>query len=238
MAERRKKVFVGELPDDFLRLTLPSWSGAPADVDGRPIVVQFAQPQPLSFVPPNTRGRIQVTIMEANLVKNYGLVRMDPYCRVRVGNSTFETPTKISAGRQPVWNRVVHAYLPNNVESIYVQIFDEKAFSQDECVAWAHVMLPCGIFANETIEDWFPLSGQQGEGQEGMIHLSFSFHPLQNPAVQEPQPQFQPVVIKDEDIKELKEMFATVDEEVIRSILEQHHGDKNGACNALLEMMS
>lgn len=40
-----------------------------------------------SFMPPHTRGRIAVKIVEAKLTKNYGLpgVRMDPYVRVRIG---------------------------------------------------------------------------------------------------------------------------------------------------------
>lgn len=45
--------------------------------------------------------------------------------RLRVGHAVFETQTKLSGGRSPVWNRTVHAYLPNGVESIYIQIFDE-----------------------------------------------------------------------------------------------------------------
>lgn len=45
--------------------------------------------------------------------------------RLRVGHAVFETQTKLSGGRSPVWNRTVHAYLPNGVESIYVQIYDE-----------------------------------------------------------------------------------------------------------------
>lgn len=138
VAERRRQVLVGELPPDFLRLIVPREQVA---------ATQQLVPQQLvyaggSFVPPNTRGRVSITIADANLVRNYGIVRMDPYCRLRVGHAVFETQTKLSGGRSPVWNRTVHAYLPNGVESIYVQIYDEKAFSADECVAWAHVILP------------------------------------------------------------------------------------------------
>ena len=50
------------------------------------------------------------------------------YCRLRVGHTVFETQTKLSGGRSPMWNRTVHAYLPNGVESIYIQIFDEVSF--------------------------------------------------------------------------------------------------------------
>lgn len=63
--------------------------------------------------------------MEAKLTKNYGFVRMDPYVRVRVGNTIFETPTAVNGGKTPTWNRTINAYLPNDVESIYLQIFDE-----------------------------------------------------------------------------------------------------------------
>ncbi|EPB74606.1 C2 domain protein [Ancylostoma ceylanicum] len=172
VADRRRQVLVGELPPDFLRLIVPREQEA----------TSFPQQQLVyaggSFVPPNTRGRVSITIADANLVRNYGIVRMDPYCRLRVGHAVFETQTKLSGGRSPVWNRTVHAYLPNGVESIYIQIFDEKAFGADECVAWAHVMLPQAIFSGETIDDYYPLSGQQGEGKEGMLHLIISFAPV------------------------------------------------------------
>ena len=93
-------------------------------------------------MPPHTRGRLAVKIVEAKLSKNYGLpgVRMDPYVRLRigkilenkgkfnmniVGNTLFETPTCVNGGKAPHWNRTVNAYLPDDVESIYLQIFDE-----------------------------------------------------------------------------------------------------------------
>lgn len=66
------QVLVGELPPHFLRLAVPIQQTAEPEI---------VQPRMVSFVPPNTRGRLSVTILEANLVKNYGLVRMDPYCR-------------------------------------------------------------------------------------------------------------------------------------------------------------
>lgn len=50
---------------------------------------------------------------------------MDPYVRVRVGNTIFETPTSVNGGKIPTWNRIINAYLPNEVESIFLQIFDE-----------------------------------------------------------------------------------------------------------------
>lgn len=54
---------------------------------------------------------------------------MDPYVRVRVGNTLFETPTSVNGGKTPSWNRTVNAYLPNEVDSIYIQIYDEVQFT-------------------------------------------------------------------------------------------------------------
>lgn len=45
----------------------------------------------------------------------------------------------------------------------------------DELIAWANIILPPAVLKGETREEWFPLSGKQGEGLEGMIHLVLSF---------------------------------------------------------------
>ncbi|CAG9534084.1 unnamed protein product [Cercopithifilaria johnstoni] len=188
-AERRKKVFLDQLPEDFLRIVSPistqshqQQSMVPFYIADPNLIAQQALLQAqcafYSFAPPNTRGRISITIIEARLVKNYGLVRMDPYCSVRVANAIFETPKNVNGGKTPKWNRVINAYLPYGVESIYLQVFDEKAFTADECIAWAHIILPNGIFGGEVIDDWYQLSGQQGEGKEGVINLIISFTPV------------------------------------------------------------
>ncbi|KAK6730300.1 hypothetical protein RB195_007018 [Necator americanus] len=116
-----------------------------------------------------------------------------------------------------------------------------KAFSADECVAWAHVMLPQAIFSGETIDDYYSLSGQQGEGKEGMIHLIISFAPVDAtlsaaailPSTASPP---LPVEITAEDTKELEVMFPGVDREVIRCVLEESRGDKDATVSVLLEM--
>lgn len=46
----------------------------------------------------------------------------------------------------------------------------------DELIAWGHIEIPPQVIQNgETHEDWYMLSGKQGDNQEGMINLVFSY---------------------------------------------------------------
>lgn len=65
--------------------------------------------------------------------------------------------------------------LPQGINTIYVEIFDERSFTMDELIAWTQVTIPKQVMQGDTHEDWYPLSGKQGEGVEGMINLVLSY---------------------------------------------------------------
>ena len=50
-------------------------------------------------------------IAQAKLTKNYGILRMDPYCRVRLANVVLESRVSPSGGKNPVWNDILSAYV-------------------------------------------------------------------------------------------------------------------------------
>lgn len=46
----------------------------------------------------------------------------------------------------------------------------------DELIAWGHIDIPPKVLqGGETHEDWYTLSGKQGDNLEGMINLVFSY---------------------------------------------------------------
>ena len=71
-----------------------------------------------------------VLLVEAKLAKNYGMTRMDPYCRVRVGHSVYETPTCSNGSKDPKWNKTFTCYLLQGVKTVDVEIYDECTFQQ------------------------------------------------------------------------------------------------------------
>lgn len=124
---------------------------------------------------PNVIGRLSITIAQAKLVRNYGLTRMDPYVRIRIGHFVYETQTDPNGGKNPHWNRVIHSQLPSGVQTIYVEVYDECSFKMDELIAWTEIRIGEAVLRGETHEDWYPLSGKQGDGVEGMLDVVMSF---------------------------------------------------------------
>ena len=51
----------------------------------------------------------------------------------------------------------------------------QRSFTVDDRVAWAYVTIPHAALNGETVDEWFPLSGKQGDEKEGMLNLVMTF---------------------------------------------------------------
>ncbi|XP_074611164.1 toll-interacting protein B-like isoform X2 [Acropora palmata] len=174
----RGNVMTGDLPEDFLRISPAMNQAVPA---GQMPVQYF---QPTAFMQPYQQpasGRLSITVQQAKLAKNYGVTRMDPYCRIRVGNHVFESTTAYNGSKNPRWNKLMSIPVPEGVKEIYVEIFDERAFSMDERIAWGLIPIKEEVFDGETLDDWYSLSGKQGDEKEGMINLVLAYRKVPAP---------------------------------------------------------
>ncbi|KAF5301461.1 hypothetical protein FQA39_LY02190 [Lamprigera yunnana] len=261
--ERRNRVFVGQLPDDFLRISVSRQQQQEA-ADRQAALALHQQSLTAQPCLSNPVGRLSITLAQAKLAKNYGISRMDPYCRVRVGHYVYETHTDPNGGKNPRWNKIIQCVFPQGVTSISIEIYDERSFTTDELIANATITIPQQVLNGETHEDWYPLNGKLGDGLEGMINIVLSYNVAPQPYMYPmgppimvvpnvggsripapmtvyttpsaaPQPQ-QPVILSEAELKQIKEMFPNIDTNVIKTVFEANRGDMNDTLNSLLRM--
>jgi len=193
--ERKQRALLGSLPQDFLRIPIEE---GPLDSEDKDHQMALALQRQMDLreqrqhapqrLDKNVTGRLTITIAEAKLSKNYGVTRMDPYARLRVGHQIYETPTCTNGAREPKWNKTINCFTVRGTKYIDVEIYDECTFSTDALIAHASIPIPDSVLlAQELCDDWWPLSGQEGDGKEGMIHLVLSMQLISpKPGVQVP----------------------------------------------------
>lgn len=168
-----------QLPDDFLRIPssyYPTPSPSDFNLTAQQARAIVAREAPLNDL-------IAISVVEAQLVKNYGLLKMDLYCKIRVGHTAVETETCLNGGKNPKWRELYHFNLQPGITSFHLEIYDQKSFSLDEKIAWLYEPIPPEVFQGITVERWYPLTGRSGQDKEGsvLVVLSFKRLPIMGP---------------------------------------------------------
>jgi len=260
----------GPLPESFLRIPGREEEEAGELQTGeeqrdREMALQLQRELALEARPQlrqNVLGRMTVTIVEARLNKNYGVTRMDPYARLRIGHNVYETPTCQNGAKEPKWNKTINCFVIAGTKSLDIEIYDECTFSTDSLIAHTNVPLTDSVLGAEIVDDWWPLSGQEGEEREGMVHLILSYQKLPPGAapVQGPQGGVAPSVsggkpmsytpsylpsqppppptLSPQDLEEFSKMFPEIEKSVIEAVFLQSRGSKEATVNALLQLGS
>lgn len=186
--------------------------------------------------------------------------------RVRAGHTAFETHTCSNGSKEPKWNKTFHCYLLQGIKTLDLEIYDECTFQQDALIAYGSIPLTDTVLVkHEVCDEWYALSGNEGAGKEGMIHIILSLQPIapgqpmqvqapqrvvrsvgagQQPMVYQPAPlqqqqqqqEQQPPRLSDQELEEFVKMFPNLDKEIIISVFAASHGDKEATVNNLLEM--
>lgn len=178
---QNRNILVGRLPDDFLRIT-PTEEQEQIACDARTAAAMHQQENGATFrtilsptIPmPPVIGRLDLLVLEAKLVKNYGLTRMDPYVRIRFGmHQVYESHTAVNGSKNPRWNKMFHCFLPEGQVDFHLQVMDERTFSDDEEIAFVHYEIPEDVFNGRTKEEWLDLQGRSGK--EGVIGIVIKF---------------------------------------------------------------
>ena len=269
-AERRRRAVTGPLPESFLRIPGREEESGEEQRD-RQMALQLQRELAMEARPAaaghtqlrqNVTGRMTVTVVEARLNKNYGVTRMDPYARLRIGHNVYETPTCQNGAKEPKWNKTVNCFVIAGTKSLDIEIYDECTFSTDSLIAHTTIPLTDSLLGAEIVDDWWPLSGQEGEEREGLVHLILSYQTLPAggapvppaeggvaPSVsggkplaystsilpQQPPP---PPTLAPDDLDEFSKMFPEIEKSVIEAVFVESRGSKEATVNALLQLGS
>ncbi|KAI6650872.1 Toll-interacting protein B-like [Oopsacas minuta] len=131
---------------------------------------------PISSLPSQTYvGRLTLTVSHARLNKSYSRFIMDPYCKLNISNTDYETVCAVNDGKDPKWDGLFHVALLNNSTGLDLEIFDRRSFASDLRIAQAHIEIPARVFDGELVEEWFPLDGKLGEGKEAYTRIENTY---------------------------------------------------------------
>ncbi|CAH8469697.1 unnamed protein product [Dicrocoelium dendriticum] len=242
LVERRKQCLLCPLPREFLRV-LPYHGGVFTEGTAR-----------------REDRFLELAIVEARLNRKYSFTPLNSYCRIRLGDSRYETQTATGSSKHPLWNEVCRLPIRGGITHLSVVVMNEGLLLGDSKLAWTTIPLPQSLFEGATTDMWYELSGKQGQDMEGAIHLTMRVRvavqlvpnyalPSSAPSAPQarstnvptdavpPAPPASPArPITAEDVQAVKEVFPAIGEDTIRDLLQSMDADRDAVTSELLRM--
>ena len=125
-----------------------------------------------------------------------------------------------------------------------MEIYDECTFTNDAMIAHGTLPIPEDVLKYTVVDEWFPLSGQEGHEKEGVLHLILSLQPLQRNSLttgnqgQNPGSSASVPLPTDEQLTDLCKMFPNLDKDIIKTVFMEKCGQQEDVVNVLLQMSS
>ncbi|KAL1421610.1 hypothetical protein MTO96_004000 [Rhipicephalus appendiculatus] len=232
-AERRKQLLVGELPGDFLRVDSTPTTGSQSQisVDEQTAIALQQQLSGAAFTTAQAVGRLSISVIQAKLVKNYGLF----HCFLSPGVTAFlvEIYDETVDIWHPLSGRQGESKEGNiNLVLSYQAIPPGSLAAPPVVLVNTPYMMP-GVVQYPAAAGYVYPPYTVPVARPGVVAAGPGYNPALQPAAQQ-QPA--PVPITEEDVKQVQEMFPEMDAEVVKGVLESHRGNKDAAVNALLAM--
>eukprot|EP01135_Chromosphaera_perkinsii_P012436 Nk52_evm47s2657 gene=Nk52_evmTU47s2657 len=251
------------LSDDFLRLQNGPGELEQRAIRNRQMQMQqqFAASQaPMQpfVVQEQHFGTLMIGLKEGILKKKPGLFRSDLYARIKHAGVVINSRSCSNSGKTPHWDEEYSLAHRPGVEAFKLEILDEGIMS-DSVTGWAVIPVSSVLQTpNEVVEDWFDL--HTTKDIVGQIKLSITYKPDMVPPslrrrIVVPQtvstvhryppgtgPGIPPQAAGPSQqeiasgVSQLKEMFPEMDEEIIRGVLENNHGNVEATANHLVQM--
>ncbi|CAF2714655.1 unnamed protein product [Rotaria sp. Silwood2] len=177
-SEYRSRVMLGDLPQDFLRIQFTQAHIYNPAGHGMRQVYSPAQLQQQLHQNPNFLGYFTLTIAEAKLAKNsglLGLIKMDPYVSFRIGHVAYDTPTATGGGKNPQWKASYRINLFKGMDRIHLEVYDQRNFTEDSFIGECEIVIPREVMEGQTRQHWYPLMGRQTNENQGEILIIMSF---------------------------------------------------------------
>jgi len=118
-----------------------------------------------------TSGKLQLQVVEAKELKDKDFFgKMDPYCKVILGNNHHKTPVHHKGGRNPSWNADFSLAIASNMHTmpLILEVYDSDTLSDDRI---GEATVPVSLLTGtQFTDDWYELLTRHNQPC-GKIHL-------------------------------------------------------------------